>query len=92
MEDYLDTNLDEYTPSFNTLNTKNAQCRRSVKIVTINYLFLHHKNRQECRNYFKLLLSKTNTPFATSTSIYTCRKLNLLLINSIYLVFCSVEM
>ena len=55
------------------------------------YFCDRHKNRQKYNQHFKLLLFRINFVFFTSNWMSTYGKLNLLLINSIYLVFFSLE-
>ena len=67
------------------------QVKRCYEIVVKNYFCVHHKNKWKKPQYFKLLLSLRNLNFGTSNLLSTCRKINLLLINSIHLVFSSLE-
>ena len=55
-----------------------------------NYFCVHHKNSQKYNQRFKLLFFKLNSHFRPSDLIHICRKLNLLLINSVYLVVSSL--
>ena len=57
----------------------------------MNYFYVRHKNRRKQNQHFKLLFFKENLHFGTSEQISTYRKLNLLSIKSIYLVFSSQE-
>ena len=64
--------------------------------MTENYFCVHHKNKPKHNQHFKLAFQllgfKLNSHFRTSNYISACRKLNLLLINSICLVVSSLEM
>ena len=60
---------------------------RSYEMITVNYFCVCHKNRRKYNQYFKLLFFKLNLHFVISNQISPYRKLNLLLINSVYLVF-----
>ena len=51
-----------------------------------NYFCGGHKNNWKHIQHFKLLFFKLNLYFDTSKYIYSCRKLNLLLVNSTYLI------
>ena len=56
------------------------------------YFCAPHKNKRKHNQHFKLLYFKLNSHLGTSNSISACRKLDLLLINSICLVVSSLEM
>ena len=60
--------------------------------MTDNYFCIRHKNRRKHNQHFKLLFFKLNSHFETSNETSKYRKLNLLLINSIYLTISSLEM
>ena len=68
------------------------QVERSYEIITENYFCVCHKNRRKRNQHFKLLFFKINLHFGTSDYISTDGKLNLLPINSVFLVFPSREM
>ena len=65
---------------------------RSYEIITVDYFCVHHKNRRKPNQHSKLLYLKMNLHFDISDQISAYRKLNLLPITSIYLVFFSLEM
>ena len=60
--------------------------------MTRNYFCVRHKSRRTRNQHFKLLYFKLNSHFGKSNYISACRKLNLLLINSICLVVSFLEM
>ena len=60
--------------------------------MTRNFFCACHKNRRKHNQNFILLYLKLNSHFGTSNQLSACRKLILLLINSIFLVFSSLEM
>ena len=53
---------------------------------------VRHKNRRKHNQHFKLLFFTINLHFITSNLIYTYRKLNLFLTNSIHLVSLPLKM
>ena len=61
-------------------------------IIIVSYFFARHKNRRVHNQHLKLLFSKTNFDFGTSDKVSKYGKLNLHLINSIFVVFSSGEM
>ena len=65
--------------------------QRSYEIITVNYICVRHKIMQKHNKHFTLLFFKINLHFGTSDHISTYGKLNLLPINSIFLVFPSRE-
>ena len=54
-------------------------------MITVNYFCVCHKNRRKHNQHVQLLFLKINLHFVTSNQISTYRKLNLSLINGIYL-------
>ena len=58
----------------------------------MNYFCVRDKNRRNHNQHVQLLFFKINLHFVTRNKISTYRKLNLLLLNSIYLVFFPLEM
>ena len=65
--------------------------KSSLEIISVNYICVRHKNRRKHNQHFKLLFFKINLHFGTSEYISTYGKLDLLPINSIFLVFPSRE-
>ena len=59
--------------------------------MTGNYFCVRHKSKRTRNQHFKLLYFKLNSHFGKSNYISACRKLNLLLINSICLVVSFLE-
>ena len=59
---------------------------RSWEIITENCFCAGHKIKRKRIQHFKLLFFKPNLHSGTSNCISTCRKLNLLLVNSTYLI------
>ena len=57
-----------------------------------NYFCVRHENSRKHNQHFELLLFTTNLHFVTSSQISIYRKLNLLLISNIYLLFLPLEM
>ena len=64
---------------------------RSYEIISENYFCIRHKNSRKHNQSFQLLFFKLNSPFCPSNHIHTCRKLNLLFINSIILSYPPYE-
>ena len=64
---------------------------RSNKIVTENYFCVRHKNRRKHNQHFELLYFIINIHFGASNQLSACSKINLLFINTIYLVLSSLE-
>ena len=64
---------------------------RSNKIVTENYFCVRHKSRRKHNQHFELLYLIINIHFGASNQLSACSKINLLFINTIYLVLSSLE-
>ena len=64
---------------------------RSNKIVTENYFCVRHKNRRKHNQHFELLYFIINIHFGASNQLSACSKINVLFINTIYLVLSSLE-
>ena len=64
---------------------------RSNKIVTENYFCVRHKNRRKHNQHFELLYLIIHIHFGASNQLSACSKINLLFINTIYLVLSSLE-
>ena len=65
---------------------------KDYEIITVKYFCVHDKIRWEHNQHFKLLFFRINTLSGTSNWISTYEKLNLFLINSVYVVISSLEM
>ena len=59
-------------------------------MISENYFHVRHKNRQKHNKPFKLLIFELNSHLGPPNYIATFKKLNLLHINSVYLVFSSL--
>ena len=66
--------------------------KSNCEIIIVNFFYVRRKNRRKRNKQFKLLFLKINLHFGISDYISTCGKLNILPINSIFLVFPSREM
>ena len=65
---------------------------RNYEIITENYFCVCCKNKRKHIQCFKLLFLKPNFHFDASNWISTCRKSNLLLVNSTYLIVSTLLM